>query len=154
MARTPAKAEIDGDLVKRLAELLEETGLSEIEYGRDGWHVKVAKGGTVVAAPALAARGAAPLAEAAVDADADADLAAHPGAVTSPMVGIVYTAPEPDAAPFVKVGDQVIKGQTLLLIEAMKVYNAIEAPRAGKVSRILVLGSTPVEFGEPLLIIE
>jgi acetyl-CoA carboxylase biotin carboxyl carrier protein len=151
MAWTPEKAEIDGDLVKRLAELLEETGLSEIEYGRDGWHVKVAKGGTVMAAASAA--GPAPQTDAPT-AGGDADLAAHPGAVTSPMVGIVYTAPEPDSAPFVKVGDQVAKGQTLLLIEAMKVFNAIEAPHAGKVSRILVSGGTPVEFGEPLLIIE
>ena len=156
MAKTPAKAEIDGDLVRHLAELLDETGLSEIEYGRDGWHVRVAKGGTVVttaaapvSAPAISPAGAATSAG-----GEEADLAAHPGVVASPMVGVVYTSPEPDAAPFIKVGDQVAKGQVMLLIEAMKVYNAIEAPRAGKVTRILVSDGAPVEFGEPLLIIE
>ena len=161
MAKTPAKAEIDGDLVRHLAELLDETGLSEIEYGRDGWHVRVAKGGTVIAAAPVvgaaagATPGATPGAAAAASTNGeDADLAAHPGVITAPMVGVVYTSPEPDAAPFIKVGDQVAKGQVVLMIEAMKVYNAIEAPRPGKVTRIMVSGGMPVEFGEPLLIIE
>ena len=142
---------IDGDLVRELAGLLEETGLSEIEYGRDGWHIRVARGGIAYAAPAGAVPagavpGAAPTADT-VD-------ASHPGTLTSPMVGVVYTAPEEGAAPFVKVGDEVASGQTLLLIEAMKVFNPIVAPRGGRIARVLVSTGMPVEYGEPLLIIE
>ncbi|HEC14773.1 MAG TPA: acetyl-CoA carboxylase biotin carboxyl carrier protein, partial [Rhodospirillales bacterium] len=82
------------------------------------------------------------------------DISVHPGVVVSPMVGMAYTSPDPDTPPYVKVGDQVSEGDTLLLIEAMKVFNPIKAPRAGKVTRILIDTGTPVEFGEPLLIIE
>lgn len=137
------------DLVRELSSLLDETGLTEIEYGRDGWHVRIARTVTAVAsvAPALAAGSASAVATAAVE-------EAHPGMITSPMVGVVYTTPEEGADPFVKVGDRVNAGQTLVLIEAMKVFNPILAPRPGVVVRILVTGGTPVEYGEPLLIIE
>ncbi len=151
------KNRLDDALVRRLSKLLNETGLSEIEYGESGWHLRVAK---QVAAPLAAAPfPAAPAPEtatagserAAPDEDTNAD---HPGVIVSPMVGVCYTKPEPDQAPFFKVGDEVEEGDTVLLIEAMKVFNSIKAPRAGKVSRILVSNGTPVEFGEPLLIIE
>jgi acetyl-CoA carboxylase biotin carboxyl carrier protein len=140
------------ELVRTLSGLLTETGLTEIEYGRDGWHVRVARTVTAVAsvpvaAAATGAPAAAPAAAAAVDEQ-------HPGLVTSPMVGVVYTTPEEGADPFVKVGDRVNAGQTLVLIEAMKVFNPIVAPKPGVVTRILVTGGTPVEYGEPLLIVE
>ncbi len=152
MAKTP-KQDIDEDLVRQLTRLLEETGLNEIEYGRDGWHVRVVRGGQVARTPAAADAPAPAAAPAAAPkaAAADADLA---NAVTSPMVGVVYTAAEPGTPPFVKAGDEVAEGDTLLLIEAMKVFNPITAPRAGRVKRILVTDGTPVEFGEPLLILE
>lgn len=153
----PPKRDVDEDLVRQLTRLLEETGLSEIEYGRDGWHVRVVKGGgdhQAPAPPAAPAPTAAAAATAKATAKAAADAAELAGAVTSPMVGVVYTAAEPGTPPFVKAGDQVTEGQTLLLIEAMKVFNPITAPRAGRVKRILVTDGTPVEFGEPLLILE
>jgi len=155
MAKTP-KTEIDEDLVRKLAALLDETGLTEIEYGRDGLNVRVAKNGgvgpAVVQAPTPVAHGAAPAEPA--EASAAADLSDHPGAITSPMVGMAYTSPDPNSPPFVQVGDEVSQGQTLLLIEAMKVFNPITAPKAGRVASILVDNGTPVEFGEPLLILE
>lgn len=149
-----ATSGVNGDLVRELAALLEETGLSEIEFGRDGWHIRVARGGvatTSIVAP-TPAPGSAQTPSAPVTEDANDD--AHPGVVPSPMVGVVYTAPEEGSAAFVKVGDQVSEGQTLLLIEAMKVFNPITAPRDGRIARILVSSGTPVEYGEPLLIIE
>ncbi|MBT3307590.1 MAG: acetyl-CoA carboxylase biotin carboxyl carrier protein [Alphaproteobacteria bacterium] len=155
MANKP-KRDVDEDLVRQLAKLLDETGLTEIEYGRDGWHIRVSGGATHVA-PALPATPAPAPAVTAVETAApastgeDVDLT---NAVTSPMVGVVFTSSDPDAPPFVKVGDQVTEGQTLLLIEAMKVFNPITATRAGKVTKILISNSSPVEFGEPLLILE
>ncbi|MDP6121275.1 MAG: acetyl-CoA carboxylase biotin carboxyl carrier protein [Rhodospirillales bacterium] len=148
---------MDADLVRELARLLDETGLSEIEYSRGEWRVRVAKAppaATAVPASALAIQlpEAAPT-EAAAD-QAGEDFAGHPGVITSPMVGVVYTSESPDAPPFVKVGDTVTVGQTLLLIEAMKVFNPIVAPRPGKVARILVGSGVPVEFGEPLIVVE
>lgn len=148
-----AKSGIDGDLVRELAGLLEETGLSEIEYGRDGWHIRVARGGRAVASAEVAPASEPAPARPADSAPPSLD-ESHPGTVNSPMVGVVYVAPEEGAAPFVKVGDQVAEGDTVLLIEAMKVFNPIAAPHAGRVSRILVGNGTPVEYGEPLLIIE
>ncbi len=152
MPKSRNKPDVDEDLVRKLANLLEETGLTEIEYGTGDWHLRVVKGASRSApgadpAPATAAEtaGASEIAE---------PVAGHPGLVTAPMVGVVYTAPEPDEPPFVKVGDAVAEGQTLLLIEAMKVFNPITAPRAGTVARILIASGTPVEYGEPLLIIE
>lgn len=144
------KPEIDSDVVRRAAALLDELGLNELEYGDGAWHVKVvAKSRAPAAAAAPAGEGQAAPAEPERD-----DFADHPGVVKAPMVGIVYTAPDPDSPPLVRVGDQVTEGQPVLLIEAMKVFNRIKAPRAGKVTRILVSSGTPVEYDEPLLIIE
>jgi acetyl-CoA carboxylase biotin carboxyl carrier protein len=153
MSKAPKNVGVDAELVRQLAELLDETGLSEIEYGRDDWHIRVSRGGggPVVHSVAAPVAGAAP---APAEDAADDDLSAHPGVVASPMVGVVYTSADPDSPPYVKVGDQVGEGDTLLLIEAMKVFNPIRAPKAGKVVRILVNGGSPVEFGEPLIIIE
>ncbi len=140
------------DLVRELSSLLDETGLTEIEYGRDGWHVRVARSITTVAsvATSLGMTGAATGPTSAAEMPDEQ----HPGLITSPMVGVVFTTPEEGADAFVKVGDQVKAGQTLVLIEAMKVFNPIVAPRPGRVVRILVTSGTPVEYGEPLLIIE
>jgi len=151
-----AKFEPDDDLIRRLAALLEETGLSEIEYEAEGKRIRVGRGGRPVAAgPAVAAPGALPGALPGAPPDAPLDAEAVPaGAVISPMVGTVYLAAEPGAPPLVKVGDQVTEGQTLLIIEAMKVMNPLAAPHAGTVTQILVSDGQPVEFGEPLLIID
>jgi acetyl-CoA carboxylase biotin carboxyl carrier protein len=144
---------VDADLVRKLAELLEETGLSEIEYGRDDWHIRVSRGGTSIALQTSAP--AASLSAVVADGDGSAnDLSLHPGAICSPMVGVVYTSSDPDTPPFVKVGDQVDAGDTVLLVEAMKVFNPIRAPKAGNVTKILVNNGSPIEYGEPLLIIE
>ena len=147
----------DQALIRDLAELLKETGLSEIEIEREGMRVRVARqvvsaayAGPLAAAPATPAATAAGAAAAAEPADPTK----HPGAVPSPMVGTAYLAPEPDAAPFVQVGTRVAQGQTLMIIEAMKTMNHIPAPKAGVVVAILVGNGQPVEFGEPLAIIE
>ncbi len=148
------KSTIDAGLVRQLAGLLDETGLSEIEYATGDIHLRVAKGGGTFAAPAAVAAVAA-VAEGAHPEHSEAEAHAnHPGVVVSPMVGTVYTSPDPDTPAFVKIGDEVAEGDTLVLIEAMKVFNPIKATRSGKVSRILVGNGTSVEFGEPLLIIE
>lgn len=145
-------AGIDSNLVRKLASLLEETGLAEIEYGSGEWHLRVAKG---TAPPSLTvATPAPPVTEEAASDEVAEDVSNHPGVVVSPMVGVVYTANDPEAPHFVNVGDTVEEGQTLLLIEAMKVFNPIKAPRPGKIIRILISNGMPVEFGEPLLIIE
>ncbi|MBT6085114.1 MAG: acetyl-CoA carboxylase biotin carboxyl carrier protein [Rhodospirillaceae bacterium] len=157
--KTPADSSsaIDEDLVRKLAGLLDETGLNEIEYGKDGLTIRVAKHGGQ-GGPMMVGLPASPVATApSVPAPAvndDPGFADHPGALKAPMVGVVYTSPDPDSAPFVQVGDEVSEGQTLFLIEAMKVFNPIAATRAGRVSRILVNTETPVEFDEPLAIIE
>jgi len=147
---------IDEDAIRSLAELLNDTGLSEIEVEQKGLRIRVARNvsTTVSASPAAAAAPAdtAPVPQPA--ADPDADLATHPGAVTSPMVGTAYRAPEPGAAPFVEIGSVVERGQTLMIVEAMKTMNHIPAPRAGTVTAILVENGQPVEYGEPLMIIE
>ena len=150
------KTDIDADLVRTLAGLLDETGLSEIEYGKDGLNIRVAKNFTIAApaAPLAAAPAAAQVAPSEPAADSNDDLSSHPGAVTSPMVGVAYTSSDPDSPPFVTVGDQVSTGQTLLLVEAMKVFNPITAPKSGKITRILFESGDPVEFGAPLMIIE
>jgi acetyl-CoA carboxylase biotin carboxyl carrier protein len=143
----------DQALIRDLAELLKETGLSEIEIEREGMRVRVARQVAAAAtlyAGAPAAAGAAPAAPAADHADPTK----HPGAVPSPMVGTAYLAPEPDAQPFVQVGTRVTQGKTLMIIEAMKTMNHIPAPKAGVVVAILVGNGQPVEFGEPLAIIE
>jgi acetyl-CoA carboxylase biotin carboxyl carrier protein len=144
----------DSALIRELALLLDETSLSEIEIERAGLRVRVARNITVAASvPAsFAPAHAAPAAGAA--AAPAADLSKHPGAVPSPMVGTAYWAPEPGAKPFIEVGSKVSVGQTLLIIEAMKTMNQIPSPRAGTVTQILVEDGQPVEFGEPLVIIE
>ena len=152
------KPAIDPDLIRELAQLLEETGLSEIEIERDGQRVRVARPmpGAAAAPAALPVQvEAPPTSPAPADSTlAQADLAKHPGVVTSPMVGTAYRGPEPGAMPFVDVGSQVAAGATLLIIEAMKTMNQIPAPRAGTVTKILIEDGQPVEFGEPLMIIE
>ena len=145
-----AKFDVSEDLVRKLAGLLEETGLCEIEYEADDRRIRVSRAGA--AAPLTAA--APPPAAASAAAAPDSADALPPGAVTSPMVGTVYVAGEPGAPPFVRVGDSVSEGQTLLIIEAMKVMNPLASPRAGKVTRILVSDGEPVEFGALLLVIE
>ncbi len=151
-APPPAEGDIDSGLVRKLAGLLVETGLSEIEYGAGDWHLRVARNaGPAIAAPAAAPAATSPDAPPAAGPEPFID---DPGALLAPMVGVVYTAPEPGAPPFVKVGDTVKEGQPVLLIEAMKVFNQIAAPRTGKVTRILVSNGTPVEYGEAMMIIE
>jgi acetyl-CoA carboxylase biotin carboxyl carrier protein len=140
-----SKFDIDEALIRKLAKLLKETGLTEIEFETDGARIRVNAGGTgpaVVAAPVMAS--------AAAPAAAEGPAA---GSVSSPMVGTAYLSPEPNAAAFVKVGDRVTKGQTILIIEAMKVMNPIPAPHAGTVTQILVQDGQPVEFGEPLMVV-
>lgn len=149
------KSKVDQDLIRQLAELLNETGLTEIEIENDETRVRVARTVSVahVAAPA------APVAPAVHHAPAPSSIptapdAAHPGTVHSPMVGTAYLAPSPGEKPFIDIGTQVRQGDTLLIVEAMKTMNQIPAPKAGKVTKILVEDGQPVEFGEPLLIIE
>ena len=149
--------EFDAAAIRELAQILRETDLTEIELVDGEARLRVVRQ-AVVAAPVVApvAVAAAPAAAhvAAAAAAAEPVDADHPGAVTSPMVGVAYLAPEPGAAQFVTVGTKVAQGQTLLLIEAMKTFNQIKAPRAGTVTRILVESDMPVEYGEPLIIIE
>jgi acetyl-CoA carboxylase biotin carboxyl carrier protein len=143
----------DSSLIRELALLLDETGLSEIEIERAGLRVRVARNISMTTSmPSNYQPAASPAATAAaVDA---ADLAKHPGVVPSPMVGTAYWASEPGAKPFIEVGSKVSVGETLLIIEAMKTMNQIPSPRAGTVTKILVEDGQPVEFGEPLVIIE
>jgi acetyl-CoA carboxylase biotin carboxyl carrier protein len=168
--------QFDPETIRALAQILKDTDLSEIEVVEKDSRIRVAR---TVAAPAPAAyawppafvpppaapgfagaptaAGAAPVAAmsaAASSAAADAVDPKHPGLIASPMVGVVYLAPEPGAAPFVTVGSKVAQGQTLLLIEAMKTFNQVRAPRAGTVTRILVEAGMPVEYGEPLMVVE
>jgi acetyl-CoA carboxylase biotin carboxyl carrier protein len=146
----------DPAAIRELAKILRETDLTEIELVENDSRIRVARQITVqamthVAAPAMAAApAAAPVALAAAP-EAEGP---HPGTVTSPMVGVAYLAPEPGAAPFITAGSRVAQGQTLLLIEAMKTFNQIRAPKAGTVTRILIETGSPVEYGEPLLVIE
>lgn len=146
-----ASFDIDGDLVRKLAELLRETGLNEIEFAEGEKRIRVTRPSAPQALAVHAPVAAAALPIAAVPAARPGN---HPGAVTSPMVGTAYTAAEPGATPFVRPGDVVKAGQTVLIIEAMKVMNPIKAPRGGTVIEVLVSDAQPVEFGEVLLIIE
>ena len=145
---------IDHELIRELARLLEETGLTEIEFERDGQRVRVARAANMVSVSAH------PLPATAIEAAVhptgagSIDPSKHPGVVTSPMVGTAYLAPEPGARPFVEVGSRVRVGETLLIIEAMKTMNQIPTPRAGTVIQVLIEDGQPVEFGEPLVIIE
>ena len=154
---------IDPDLVRELAAILRDSGLTELELEQAGLKLKLSRTVTVAAAPVQHSAPAPTLAAAIsavphpVSAPSDTpttDWKAHPGMVPSPMVGTAYLSPEPGAAPFVKVGDMVSEGQTLVIVEAMKTFNPIPAPRAGKLTRLLVTDAQPVEYGEPLAIIE
>jgi acetyl-CoA carboxylase biotin carboxyl carrier protein len=142
----------DSTLIRELASLLDDTNLTEIEIERSGLRVRVARNVSIAAAMPAAYHATA--ATAAATAAAAADLSNHPGVVPSPMVGTAYWAPEPGAKPFIEVGTKVSAGQTLLIIEAMKTMNQIPSPRAGTVTQILIEDGQPVEFGEPLVIIE
>ncbi len=143
----------DSALIRELALLLDETNLTEIEIERAGLRVRVARNSSVSASMPPSHQPAAP-SSAAAAAPADVADVKHPGVVPSPMVGTAYWASEPGAKPFVEVGTKVSVGQTLLIIEAMKTMNQIPSPRAGTVTQILVEDGQPVEFGEPLVIIE
>jgi acetyl-CoA carboxylase biotin carboxyl carrier protein len=148
-------ASIDPEMVRRLADLLIETGLSEIEVERQGLRIRVAR--TLSPAPTTvyaAAPVAAPVATTAAPPSTADDPLARGEAVLSPMVGTIYLRPQPEAEPFVRVGDRVTTGQTLLIVEAMKTMNPIPAPRDGVVIAILVDDAQPVEFGVPLVIVE
>ncbi len=162
-AETVETPSIDARLVRKLADILKDTGLSEIEVEHVGLKIRVARELTVaptayVAAPApVAAPIAAPApaaAPVAAEAAAPAPAAVRGDAVKSPMVGTAYLSPQPGADAFIKVGDTVSAGQTLLIVEAMKTMNPIAAPKAGKIVEILVADAQPVEFGEPLVVIE
>jgi acetyl-CoA carboxylase biotin carboxyl carrier protein len=151
-AKTEASS-AEQKLIRELADLLNETGLSEIEIEKSGLKIRVARTlniqSSVAAAPAPAVAAAAP-----AKAPSPADPSKHPGAVKSPMVGTAYRSAEPGAPPFIEVGSRVSQGDTLLIIEAMKTMNQIPAPHAGKVTMVLIENGQPVEFGEPLVIIE
>lgn len=142
-----AKFEMDTEFVRKLAQILHETDLGEIELADGERRIRVARPTVTVAAAAGPVASAAP-------APAEGDLAKHPGAVIAPIVGTAYLAPEPGKPNFVAVGDKVTAGQTLLIIEAMKTFNPIKATKAGTVVRILVENAQPVEYGEPLMIVE
>jgi acetyl-CoA carboxylase biotin carboxyl carrier protein len=150
--------QFDPAAIRELAKILRDTDLTEIELVEKDSRIRVARQvtvqtvATVPAGPVAAAPAAAPAAaNPAASAEPDGN---HPGTVTSPMVGVAYLAPEPGASPFITVGSRVAQGQTLLLIEAMKTFNQIRAPKSGTVTRILVESGSPVEYGEPLLVIE
>ena len=152
---------IERGLIRDLAQILNENGLTEIEIERDGLKLRIARHAGVTAAPAVMASVAAaptrpaPAPSATELASAAAsDLAAHPGCVRSPMVGTAYRSPEPGAPTFVEIGARVSQGQTLLIIEAMKTMNHIPAPRSGTVTHVLFENGQPVEFNEPLVVIE
>jgi acetyl-CoA carboxylase biotin carboxyl carrier protein len=141
---------IDHDLIRELAKLLDETGLTEIEIEREGLRVRVGRGAiaTVIAPGAQGSPAVVPAIAVPVEPGA------QPGVITSPMVGTAYRGPSPGAKPFVDIGSKVVVGDTLLIIEAMKTMNQIPAPRSGTVTQVLVEDAQPVEFGEPLVVIE
>jgi len=156
----PKTGSAEGQMIRELAELLNETGLTEIEIEKSGLKIRVKKKISSVAAPSqiyAATPAAAPTASPAsgeAKQSLAGDLSKHPGAVKSPMVGTAYRSPEPGAAAFCEVGSKVNQGDTLLIIEAMKTMNQIPVPRAGTVKAILIENAQPVEYGEPLIIIE
>ncbi|UYN93172.1 MAG: acetyl-CoA carboxylase biotin carboxyl carrier protein [Enhydrobacter sp.] len=153
-----AKFEMDTEFIRKLAEILEETHLGEIELADGERRIRVARPTVTVAAAAPVAVPASTLATpgpaATVSVSVAGDAGKHPGAVKSPMVGTAYLSPEPGKPPFVAIGDKVVAGQTLLIIEAMKTFNPIKAPKSGTVAQILVENAQPVEFGEPLMVVE
>ena len=146
-------------LIKDLADIMEETGLSELEYKTETLAIRLSRPSAVapvhaVQPVAAAAADSVPVRSGDLVADAPGNLADHPDAIKSPMVGTVYTAPEPDAPAFISEGDSVSQGQTILIVEAMKVMNPITAPKAGTVVKIFVQNAQPVEFGEALVIVK
>ena len=151
-------ARFDPEAIRALATILAETGLTEIEISEGDSRIRVARNVQMVASVPAATAAPAPVAAAvtpAAPAPAEAaDLSKHPGAVTSPMVGVAYLSPEPGSPPYVQVGQQVVEGQTLLLIEAMKTFNQIKAPKSGTVSRLVVVSGAPVEYGEVLVVLD
>lgn len=149
MTRIP----VDPGTIRALAAVLNETGLTEIEISDKDSRIRVVRAAGVATAVVPVAAAPAAVAVAPPPA-AEQDLSAHPGAITSPMVGVAYLSPEPGAAPYVSIGSQVSAGQTLLLIEAMKTFNQIKAPKAGTVTRIIAQSGTPVEYGEVMMIVE
>jgi acetyl-CoA carboxylase biotin carboxyl carrier protein len=161
---TKSTPSLNPDLVRELAALLDETGLTEIEYDSGQWRVRVARNAPPAHVPpppegaharetTAAAAGGTPFRGTAAKSEAD-QIADHPGLLASPMVGVVYTQAEPGTPAFVSVGDTVTVGDTVLLIEAMKVYNTIKAHRSGRIARVFVENGVPVEYGEPLLLID
>jgi acetyl-CoA carboxylase biotin carboxyl carrier protein len=161
MAKEPKdKLGIEQDAIRELALLLDETGLTEIEVEKSGLRIRVARTLSVVAQagaaaiPIAAATATQPTAASLTAPASPGDVSNHPGAVKSPMVGTAYRAPDPGAPAFVEIGARVSQGQTLLIIEAMKTMNHIPAPKAGTVTHILFENGQPVEFGEPLVVIE
>ncbi|HTS91324.1 MAG TPA: acetyl-CoA carboxylase biotin carboxyl carrier protein [Stellaceae bacterium] len=144
---------VDAELVRELAALLEETGLTEIEYAYKDRRIRVARNVvTAIAAAPVAAPAASP--SETTEKPAAVAPVDHPGAIKSPMVGTAYIAPQPDQPPFVKLGDRVNEGQVLLIVEAMKVMNQIRAPRPGRVAEVLVADGMPVEYGQVLMVVE
>ena len=149
------KFDVDADLVRKLSELLAETGLGEIEYEEAGKRIRVAMAGAAVTTVAATPLTVAPPAGESVEPEGhESDVVHHPGAVTSPMVGSIYMSPAPGEAPFVRAGESVAKGQTILMVEAMKTFNEIAAPQSGTLARMIVSDGQPVEFGEVLALIE
>jgi acetyl-CoA carboxylase biotin carboxyl carrier protein len=144
----------DPDSIRRLALIMAETGMTELELVDKDARIRVVRGGAVAPVAVAAMPAAAPAPAAAQAAPPPVADASHPGAITSPMVGVAYLSPEPGSPPFVTVGQQVTAGQTVLLIEAMKTFNQIKAPKAGTVKQVLVENSAPVEFGEVLMIVD
>ena len=154
MTQTKQRSAIDLDLVRQLAEVLTQSGLTEIEYAAGDCRVRVARAAAPLGPPGAALpASAAAVGGLAENAEPGEALADHPGLLASPMVGVVYTSPEPSAPAFVKPGDVVALGDTVLLIEAMKVFNPIKAHCSGRVERVFVSSGMPVEYGEPLLLI-
>jgi acetyl-CoA carboxylase biotin carboxyl carrier protein len=151
MPKTPT---IDHAAIRDLAKLLEETGLSEIEIQRDGASIRVARNLNAAGSRARGSEGPAAAGPVATPVALPAEPTHHPGLVASPMVGTAYRGPAPGARPFVDVGSQVKAGETLIIIEAMKTMNQIPAPRSGTVIQILIEDGQPVEYGEPLMIVE
>ncbi len=148
----------NGDAVRKLAEILVDTDLTEIEYEENGSRIYVARRPAAVTHVAAAPQQAIPAATQPTtiidQKPAKADFHSHPGTLKSPMVGTTYLSPEPGAAPFIKIGDKVSVGQTVLIVEAMKVMNPIKATIAGTITHLLVSDATPVEYDQPLLVIE
>lgn len=152
---------IDTKIVSKLAEILDKNGLAELEYETENCRISLIKSRSVqtvaapvVVAPAAQAPVSAPAVAPAAAPVADVDFASLPGCVKSPMVGVVYLSSDPNSANYVKIGDTVSEGDTVCLIEAMKTFNPVKAAKAGKVTRILVESGDPVEYGEPLVVIE